>query len=1059
MKITICNLQLIFLALLPSAAPAASVVEAIGQAQPKIVKIYGAGGVRGMVNYQSGILISPEGHILTAYSHVLDTDYIDAVLADGRKFDAKLLGADPRLEVAVLKIDATGLACFDLAKAAKAEAGARVLCFSNIFGVAWGDEQASVQRGTVAVLTRLEARRGVFETPYNGPVYVLDVTTNNPGAAGGAVVGFDGELVGMLGKELRNSLNNTWLNYAVPIAELRRSVEEIRAGKFLAGRDEKPEKKPERPLDLAALGIVLVPDVLERTPPFVDRVAPARPPRRPACARRPHPLGRRPLDPVVQGAPGGVGVHRLRGPDPTDGAPGAEVDRVQAAIGRPAARRQKGTTMSEIRQIANCKLQIENCKFAICYLQFVLFLGLLLSAAPTAADDTAAEEQAAFAAAVDRVAPAVVQIQTTGGLERVQGVLLGTGPTTGLAVDPGGYIISSAFNFIGKPASILVRLADGTLRPAKLVATDHARMLVLLKIETDHPLPVCEIAPRRQMRVGQWTIAVGRTFPGGRPNMAVGILSALDRVWGRAIQTDAAVSPNNYGGPLVDIRGRVMGVLVPLSPQGAGEVAGMEWYDSGIGFAVPAEDIQRVLPRLIKGEDLFPGVAGVSLKGPNQFTGPPVVAACRPKSPAAAAGVKVGDQIVELGGRPISRAVEVRDELGRRYAGDKVSITVLRGKKRITSELVLAAKLEPFQHGFFGILPMRSGKEEGIAIRYVYPDSPAAAAGVAAGDVLVSLAGEPVHGRLDLWQKMGMSEAGTEVELEVRRGDAVRKVKVLLAALPEGLPPDELPPAREPSKGNANSRELTAPGDAFANSRRLIAAGVEADAHRRLLAAGYCALAGPPAKPAQAARPAVGAVRLKIPEYSNEVWAYVPAGYDPEATYGVVVWLHAPGGFEWKELRDRWKALCDRHELILLAPKSSNPSRWEPGETALVDRLLMQVATTYHVDPARIAVHGYEGGGAMAFLTAFHNQAVRAVAAVEAAPIGAPPESDPLHRLAVYLAWGQKSPAARPIAQAAAALRKAKVPVTAKDLGELPRYLDADELAQLARWIDMLDRI
>ena len=145
---------------------------------------------------------------------------------------------------------------------------------------------------------------------------------------------------------------------------------------------------------------------------------------------------------------------------------------------------------------------------------------------PAAADDTAAEEQAAFAAAVDRVAPAVVQIETVGGLERVEGVLLGTGPTTGLAVDPDGYIISSAFNFIGKPASILVRLPDGARKPARLVATDHARMLVLLKIEAERPLPVCEIAPRRQMRVGQWTIAVGRTFPGDRPNMAVGILSA-----------------------------------------------------------------------------------------------------------------------------------------------------------------------------------------------------------------------------------------------------------------------------------------------------------------------------------------------------------------------------------------------------------------------------------------------------------------------------------------------------------------------------------------------------
>ena len=125
----------------------------------------------------------------------------------------------------------------------RAAEGTRILAFSNLFGVAVGDEPVSVQRGTVSVVTRLEARRGVFETPYRGPVYVLDVTTNNPGAAGGALVTRRGELAGMLGKELRNSLNNTWLNYAVPIDELRRSVDEIRAGKFVAqprsaGREE-----------------------------------------------------------------------------------------------------------------------------------------------------------------------------------------------------------------------------------------------------------------------------------------------------------------------------------------------------------------------------------------------------------------------------------------------------------------------------------------------------------------------------------------------------------------------------------------------------------------------------------------------------------------------------------------------------------------------------------------------------------------------------------------------------------------------------------------------------
>ena len=152
-----------------------------------------------------------------------------------------------------------------------------MLAFCNLFGVAVGDEPVSVQRGTVSVVTRLEARRGVFETPYRGPVYVLDVTTNNPGAAGGALVTRRGELAGMLGKELRNSLNNTWLNYAVPIDEIRRTVDEIRAGKFVAQRVPEAEKKPQRPVDLAALGIVLVPDILDRTPPFVDRVQPGSP--------------------------------------------------------------------------------------------------------------------------------------------------------------------------------------------------------------------------------------------------------------------------------------------------------------------------------------------------------------------------------------------------------------------------------------------------------------------------------------------------------------------------------------------------------------------------------------------------------------------------------------------------------------------------------------------------------------------------------------------------------------------------------------------------------------
>ncbi len=253
------------------ASAADSFAAMIDENQPKMVKIYGAGGISGLEPYQSGFLISASGHVLTVWSYVLDTDYVTATLDDGRRFEAKLLGADPRLELAVLKIEAEELPHFDLAAAVPAGGGTRVLAFSNLFGVATGDEPASVQHGVVAVKTRLDARRGVFESPYTGSVYVLDAMTNNPGAAGGALVNQHGELLGMLGKELRSAQNNIWLNYAIPIEELRNSIEQILAGKFRPSEDQ-PPLEPAEAVDLAALGLVLVPDVLERTPPYVDLV-------------------------------------------------------------------------------------------------------------------------------------------------------------------------------------------------------------------------------------------------------------------------------------------------------------------------------------------------------------------------------------------------------------------------------------------------------------------------------------------------------------------------------------------------------------------------------------------------------------------------------------------------------------------------------------------------------------------------------------------------------------------------------------------------------------------
>lgn len=259
--------------LLPeTTASADSFASVSASVQPKMVKIYGAGGVKGLEPYQSGFLISDKGHILTVMSYVLDTDYITVVLNDGRKFKAENLGADPRLEIAVLKVDAEDTPHFNLEEAIEIDSGDRILAFSNMYGVASGDEPTSVMHGNVAAKTKLDARRGTFKTPYQGTVYVLDAITNNPGAAGGALTNRSGKLVAILGKELRNSLNNTWLNYALPTGELLEAIDDIRAGKVRPRHRDEDVKKPENPHSIRDLGLILVPDVLSKTPPFVERV-------------------------------------------------------------------------------------------------------------------------------------------------------------------------------------------------------------------------------------------------------------------------------------------------------------------------------------------------------------------------------------------------------------------------------------------------------------------------------------------------------------------------------------------------------------------------------------------------------------------------------------------------------------------------------------------------------------------------------------------------------------------------------------------------------------------
>lgn len=639
--------------------------------------------------------------------------------------------------------------------------------------------------------------------------------------------------------------------------------------------------------------------------------------------------------------------------------------------------------------------------------------GVLISVA-TADDDVALREEEAIQAAALRVAPSIVSIETVGGLERVDQVLLGSGPTTGLIVSPEGYIITSTFSFAQKPASVLVTLADGTRLPAEVVATDHSRLLVLLKIDAGRPLPVPEAVEEAEIRVGWWSIAVGKGFDIEQPNLSVGIVSALDRVGGKALQTDAKISPTNYGGPLVDIRGRVLGVLSPLSPTKGSELSGVEWYDSGIGFAVPLAHINRVLPRLKEGRDLKPGLMGVNLQGGDIYASAAVVAACRPKSPAYNAGLKPQDTIIGLDGRAIARQSQLLDQIGSHYAGDRVKLTVRRGEEELVRELELVDHLDPYQRAFLGLLPRRMSDPQstGIALRYVYPDSPAAKLGLQAGDVITGLAGKPVTKREDLVEVMAGLEVGQTTSIEFRREDESLRKDVTLQAEPETVPA-ELP-------------AITVEGEPFTGKRA-----------------------------------ATGRFTVKVAEFKNEALAYVPADYDPRASYPLLVWLPSPGeALNDDDLLARWQTRCDRSHLILLAPKPADAAKWQKDDIEFVRKSLEQLRSTYQIDPLRVVAAGGELGGAVAYNVAFElREAIRGVVALQAPLMTPPPDNDPVYRLDFYLTTAPKAKFARQIEGAINHLRERKYAVTTHEQAGAAAELSDDEAAELLRWIDSLDKM
>ena len=284
---------------------------------------------------------------------------------------------------------------------------------------------------------------------------------------------------------------------------------------------------------------------------------------------------------------------------------------------------------------------------------------------------------------------------------------------SGFIVDSRGYIITNN-HVVDKADKIYVKLStdpdndgeDG--RPAHVIGVDAETDIAVIKIDAPQPLPTVKLGNSDGAQVGDWVLAIGSPF-GLSKTVSAGIVSAKDRSiddpgmnsapsqFQRFIQTDAAINPGNSGGPLVDMAGEVIGMNTAIYTQSAGS--------EGVGFAMPSNTIASVYNMLISPEHkVTRGSIGISFQPsmPSAVSreygfasGGVLVSTVTPDGPAAKGGVKPGDVIVAIDGKPIKDGDELVANISTRRVGSTVQLGILRNssKENLTVGIADRAKL------------------------------------------------------------------------------------------------------------------------------------------------------------------------------------------------------------------------------------------------------------------------------------------------------------------------------------------------------------------------------
>jgi serine protease Do len=367
---------------------------------------------------------------------------------------------------------------------------------------------------------------------------------------------------------------------------------------------------------------------------------------------------------------------------------------------------------------------------------------------------------------------------------------------SGILISKDGEILTS-YHVVKNADAIKVKLADQSEYEARLVGKDDRTDLALIKIrKTADSLPFARLGTSSQLDVGDWVMAIGNPF-GLEHTVTAGIVSAKGRVIGAGpydnfIQTDASINPGNSGGPLINAVGEVVGVNSAIFSQSGGNV--------GIGFAIPIDLAKKVVDHLrkngkvvrgwlgIRAQDLSPQLAASS--GLSHFAGQiQTVTQVTENSPAAEAGIKVGDVIVEFNGKALTKNPDLRTMIADTAPGHKITLKIVREKLERVASIRIGESPDDgdgsqqveVRDAELGIRVQRITPEtsrrlglssiKGVLVLEVQSGSPAEQVGIEPADVIREVNQKTVNNVKDFERAVRQGRRSDRILLLVQRGD------------------------------------------------------------------------------------------------------------------------------------------------------------------------------------------------------------------------------------------------------------------------------------------------